>query len=111
MDERITRELIEHPSHVGDLMEKRLHTSVTIDSQSTSLLQRYSGELRILRSVELIAIAFKLGLLERYVASGEEKDIPDIRKKLLESVLWGLKMNGCAVSGQEIEQIVAGSHN
>ncbi|MEK7074128.1 MAG: hypothetical protein AAB968_00005, partial [Patescibacteria group bacterium] len=69
------------------------------------LLQRYVSKTKILRSVELVTVAFEFGLLDRYVAAGEEKAIPGIRQKLLESVLWGLKMNGCAVSGKEIEQI------
>ena len=107
IDERITRELVEHPEHIADLMEKRLHTTVTVNGNNVSLLQTYVSKTKILRSVELVAVAFELGLLDRYIAAGEEKIIPDVRHKLLESVLWGLKMNGCAVSGKEIEQIIA----
>ncbi len=105
MDERITRELVEHPKHLAELMERRLHTTVTVNGENVSLLQRYVSKTKILRSVELITVAFEFGLLDRYIAAGEEKAIPEVRKKLLESVLWGLKMNGCAVSGKEIEQI------
>ncbi len=106
MDERITRELVEHPRHIADLMEKRLHTSVMVSEANVSLLQKYVAKTRILRSVELIAAAFEFGLLDRYIAAGEEKAIPEVRQKLLESVLWGLKMNGCAVSSKEIEHIL-----
>lgn len=106
MDERITRELVEHPKHLADLMERRLHTAVIMDGNSISLLQQYASKTKILRSVELASVAFELGLLDRYIAAGEEKAIPQVRQKLLESVLWGLKMNGCAVSGKEIEQII-----
>ena len=105
MDERITRELVEHPKHLSELMERRLHTTVTVNSNNISLLQNYVSKTKILRSVELITVAFELGMLDRYIAAGEEKVIPEVRQKLLESVLWGLKMNGCAVSGKEIEQI------
>ena len=107
MDERITRELVEHPKHLADLMEKRLHTTVTVNGQNVSLLQSYFSKTKIIRSIELVTVAFESGLLDRYVAAGEEQAIPEVRKKLLESVLWGLKMNGCAVSGKEIEQIIA----
>lgn len=107
MDERITRELVEHPRHISDLMEKRLHTSVIVNEANVSLLQKYVAKTRILRSVELITVAFEFGLLDRYIAAGEEKAIPEVRQKLLESVLWGLKMNGCAVSGKEIGQIIS----
>lgn len=106
LDERITRELVEHPTHVPELMEKRLHISVAIDSANVSLLQRYCGGLKILRSAELLAVAFELGLLDRYIATGEEKAIQDVRQKLLESVLWGLKLSGCAVSSMEIEKLI-----
>lgn len=106
MDERITRELVEHPKHLADLMERKLHTTVTINSQNVSLLQQYLSKTRILRSVELASVAFESGLLDRYIAAGEEKAIPQVKQKLLESVLWGLKMNGCAVSGKEIDQLI-----
>ncbi len=111
MDERITRELVEHPGHIADLMEKRLHTRVMVSEANASLLQKYVAKTKILRSVELIAVAFELGLLDRYIAAGEEKAIPGVRQKLLESVLWGLKMNGCAVSSREIEHILEVSKN
>ncbi|MBI2656373.1 hypothetical protein HYX03_01385 [Candidatus Woesearchaeota archaeon] len=48
-----------------------------------------------------MAIAYEHGLLDDYITK-----IPDARKNLLESVLWGVKLNGCAVSKDEIEQIV-----
>ena len=105
MDERITRELVEHPRHLTGMMEKRLHTAISVSSQSLLLLQKYVEKAKIIRSVELITVAFELGFLDKYVAP--EENIPEARKKLLESVLWGLKMNGCAVSGKEIEEVVA----
>lgn len=107
MDERITRELIEHPSHLAEMMKKRLHTSVRTDESNIALLSSYASNLKVIRSVELITVSFELGLLDRYIATGEEKAIPEVRKKLLESVLWGLKMNGCAISSSEIEQIAS----
>lgn len=110
MDERITRELIEHPKHLADLMERRLHTAVTVNNENVSLLQRYISKAKIIRSVELVAVAFESGLLDRYIAAGEEKAIPQVRQKLLESVLWGLKMNGCAVSSKEIEKLIELEH-
>lgn len=106
LDERITRELVEHPRHLVDLMDKRLHTAVHINDSSLALLQKYSLNLKIIRSVELVSIAFGKGLLDRYIAEGEERILPNVRKKLLESVLWGLKLNGCAISSREIEQLI-----
>ena len=106
MDERITRELMEHPPHIAELMERRLHTKVMVNNENLNLLRKYSMKLRILRSAELVTMAFEFGLLDRYIAAGEEKVIPEVRSKLLESVLWGLKLNGCAISGKEIGQLI-----
>ena len=107
MDERITRELMEHPQHIAELMERRLHTKVMVNNENLALLKKYSMKLRILRSAELVTVAFEFGLLDRYIATGEEQAIPEVRSKLLESVLWGLKLNGCAISNREIEQMIA----
>lgn len=107
LDERITRELVEHPLHLLDIMEKRLHMPIFTDAKSIALLKKYVSGLGIIRSVELLVLSSEKGLLDRYVADGEEKVIPSIRQKLLESTLWGLKMNGCAVSEKEIAQIIA----
>jgi len=106
IDERVTRELVEIPSHLPELMEKRLHMPIFVDSKSMGLLQKYILGLKVMRSVDLLVVASEKGLLDRYVAEGEEKVIPSIRQKLLESVLWGVKLNGCSVSSREIEQML-----
>ena len=41
------------------------------------------------------------GILNKYLA-----DIKNPHETLLDSVLWGVKLNGCAVSKQEIEEIL-----
>ncbi len=106
IDERITRELVEHPRHLASLMDKRLHTTVHVNDSSLALLEKYTSSLKIIRSVELASIAFSKGMLDRYVAEGEERIFPDVKKKLLESILWDLKLNGCAISSNEIEQLL-----
>lgn len=55
----------------------------------------------MIRSVELVTIAYELGMLDKYLPNA-----PDPKKTLLDSVLWGVKLNGCAVSKHEIEQIL-----
>ena len=51
--------------------------------------------------MELVTIAYEKGLLDNYLA-----DVKEPRKTLLDSVLWGVKLNGCSVSRREIEQII-----
>ena len=57
--------------------------------------------IRIIRSVEIVAVAYELGLLNKYLPN-----MPNPRKTLLDSVLWGVKLNGCAVSKEEIDDII-----
>ena len=58
--------------------------------------------IKLIRSVELVTMAYELGLLDRYII----KEIENAKETLLDSVLWGVKLNGCAVSRKEIEQIL-----
>ena len=46
-------------------------------------------------------MAFELGLLDKYLA-----EIPDAKKQLLQAVLWGVKLNGCSISQEDIDEIV-----
>ena len=55
----------------------------------------------LIRSAELVTIAYEKGLLDKFLVK-----VPQARKELLESVLWGVKLNGCAISEQEINEIV-----
>ncbi len=55
----------------------------------------------MIRSVELVSVAYELGLLNKYLV-----DVPNPKKTLLEAVLWGVKLNGCSVSEREIAEIV-----
>ena len=42
-----------------------------------------------------------LGLLNNYLPN-----IPDSKKELLDALLWGLKLEGCAISEKEIRLII-----
>jgi hypothetical protein len=103
IDERITRELIENPERIARIMEHKLHTKVSINPQIIREIKAELSGIRVIRSVELVARAFELKLLDRY-ANGNE--IPDIKRTLLDSVLWGVKIDGCAVSEKEIRQLM-----
>ena len=111
LDERITRELVEHPKHLTDLMGRRLHMVMNENEPSLKLLANYTWGLKILRSSELMAVAYEASLLGRYVANGEEAAIPNIMEKLLESVLWGLKLHGCAITVQDIATLTTSVQN
>lgn len=100
MDERVTRELIEHPQHLAVIMEKKLQTRVQVDASRLAELKRRTGSVSIIRSTELAAVAFERGLLDRYALQ------PSQKRTVLESVLWGLKLDGCAINERGIKAII-----
>jgi len=101
LDEKTTRFLIENPKMVLEILKNTLHTSISINENNLKEFRNNVKNIKAIRSIELVAIAYEQGLLNEYLTK-----IPDARKNLLESVLWGVKLNGCAVSKDEIEQIV-----
>lgn len=101
IDERTTRMLIENPSGLEKLFEQRLHEDVKVNKQNLDRFDQMTNGLKIIRSVELVAAAYELGLLEKYAVH-----LPNAKRELLDSVLWGVKLHGCAVSGKEISEII-----
>lgn len=99
VDERTTRILIEEPKTLERILRNKLHTNIRINRKSLRKFKELTREIRVIRSVELITMAFKLGLLDKYLSKKDGK------KQLLDAVLWGLKLNGCSVSKNEIERI------
>ena len=101
MDERITRSLIESPEQLRMLMEQRLHTKLHVDTGRLEEFRTMTRHIELIRSAELVAIAYEKGLLNNYLVK-----VPNARKELLESVLWGVKLSGCAISEDEIKELV-----
>lgn len=101
IDERTTRELVENPMIVKKVLEKKIHTRISVNKDNLKEFQKQAKEIKVIRSTELVTIAYELGLLNQYLV---EKTNP--RKTLLEGLLWGVKLNGCAVSDIEINRIL-----
>jgi hypothetical protein len=59
----------------------------------------------VIRSTELVTIAYEKGLLDR-LTENAKKIVPDINKAVLEGALWGVKLNGCSVKEDEITDIL-----
>ncbi len=105
-DERTTRYLIEQPEQLAKYMRRKLHTSVKIEHDKIKELEKYWKNIKVLRSVELLTIAYEIGLLDLYISKFQENIMKNPKRTLLESVLWGAKLNGCAVSSDEIRAIL-----
>ena len=100
MDERTLRLFIEDNKQMEKLLEIRFKNPVETNTQKRDLFSEQLKSIKIIRSIELVAVAYKMGLLDSY--------LPKLRggkEKLLDSVLWATKYNGCAVTQDEIEKI------
>lgn len=102
IDERTTRLLIENPQLIKERLEKKLHTNVEINKENLTEIKKKLQGITVLRSVELVTIAYEKGYLNEYVL----KEIKQPKKELLEAVLWGVKLSGCAVSEDEINNLL-----
>lgn len=100
MDERTLRLFIENGPELRSLLERRFNSEVLADQEKIKEFGQQLKEIKIIRSVELVIVAYKLGILNAYIP--KEKGGSDL---LLDSVLWATKYNGCSVTEEEIEQI------
>lgn len=101
IDERTTKQLMENPQKLQERFSRKLHTKIYLNKKYLQRFLKLTKGIKTLRSVELVTVAYEMGLLDKYLA-----DIPKARENLLDSVLWGVKLSGCAVSNREIEQII-----
>ncbi|MBI4451752.1 hypothetical protein HY642_07295 [Candidatus Woesearchaeota archaeon] len=101
VDERITRMLIEEPRKLPKLFSKRLHSQVRIDENSLREFAAVTKGTKLIRSAELLAVAYELGILDKYIVH-----VPKAREELLTSILWGVKLHGCAIGEEEIGDLV-----
>ena len=106
IDERTTRKLIEDPKVVRERLMNKLHVPIDMNTENIKKLQKEIGNLHVLRSVELVTMAYEIGLLKKYFLEGQQKPVADLKKAVLEGALWGVKLNGCAVKTEEIEKII-----
>lgn len=100
VDERTTRLLIENPKKLARLLEKKLHTGVEFNGRNLRAFQKEVGRVNIIRSAELVVMAYELGLLDKYLPKeGMQRDLVD-------GLLWGVRLRGCSISSEEIDDIL-----
>lgn len=105
IDERTVRILLENSLMLTELMEKKLHCKIKPNKNNIKDFKKILEDVHIIRSTELITIAYKLGLLDKYLIK-KSNIIKSPKKRLLDASLWALKVRGCAISKKEIEEIV-----
>lgn len=110
VDERTTRLLVEDPMKISKILQEKIHKSIKVNNENLELLKKELKGVNIIRSTELMTIAFEFGLFSKYSMKDAKNilDNPiDIKKTLLDATLWGLKTRGCSISEQEIDEIIS----
>lgn len=100
IDERTLRLLIEDSKSLKSLLEHRFHGTMSVNQDRLRQFHSNIPKVPIIRSIELMAVAFKHGLLDAYLPKQRGS-----KELLLNSILWAAKYNGCAVTQHEIEEI------
>jgi predicted nucleic acid-binding protein len=93
VDERTTRVLVERPENLHKLFQKKLHTDIKLAKAD---FDRFK-DIKIIRSSELAYVAYNKGLIKL------EAD----KKQVLDALLYATKFKGCAISREEIEEVLA----
>jgi len=101
IDERTTRLLIENPKKLEEILSNKLHTRIFRDDNNLKEIQKFVAKIKVIRSAELVAVAYEHGILDKFLS-----EMPSAQRTLLDSVLWGVKLSGCAVSKDEIDEII-----
>ncbi len=104
IDERTTRWMVEKPEAMWKRLESRLHTDVSFNRERASRFQEMCRNIRIIRSAELGAVAFEIKGLDSYLPA-EKVNGRTPEEVLIDAVLWGIKIQGCAISSSEIEEL------
>ncbi|MBS3143836.1 hypothetical protein J4446_03115 [Candidatus Woesearchaeota archaeon] len=100
VDERNIRLMVEDYRKLAILLERKLDTKITINNQNIRLFKSEIKDITIVRSAELMTIAFEKGLFNEYENKYSNK------REILDGILWGLRLRGCAISTEEIEEVI-----
>ena len=106
IDERTSRKLIEDPDGIASRLSRKLHMKIEVNQKNLGFIKKELGNLKVIRSTELAIVAYKSGLLKRYMLEDEKKIIKNLEKSILEGVLWGIKLNGCSIREDEIIKMI-----
>ena len=93
IDERTARVFSEKPENLQKLFEKKLHTGVRSDKTKFS----YFSGFDILRSSELLFVAYKKGFI----------DLPTEPEIAIDALLFAARFKGCSISYKEIQEAKA----
>ena len=99
VDERTMRLFMEDSEGLKTILEGKLHTSVSVDNKMLSDFKKQINGVNIIRSSELMMVALEKGLFEEYINVKNKRELVD-------AILWGLRLRGCAISTEEINETI-----
>jgi len=105
-DERTLRLLIEAPDLIKGNLERKFHERVKVNEKMLHSFGKGFEKIQIIRSVDLMALAYYLGIFDQLMKKCYISEIKDCEKTTIEGVLYALKFAGCAVSFKEINDYV-----
>lgn len=97
IDERTTRMLIEAPIQLKTHMEKEFQVNVMMNKNSYRELASRISHLKVIRSSELVVLAYETGYFRNFSA---------LQREALEAALYKMKYSGCSISFDEIKGYV-----
>src|SRR3989344_12501 len=86
VDERSIRLIVEDYKKLALLLERKLDTKITINNEKLKEFKLEIKSVSIIRSTELMAMAFEMGLFNEYENKYANK------KEILDGILWGLEL-------------------
>ena len=95
IDEKTTKLLVESPEVLMDRMKGEYEDKLSIRKKNLDALAKMTGDMTVLRSAEILAVAAEKGFFDDY---GRGK------KEALSAGVYALKEAGCSLSWNEIKQ-------
>lgn len=97
IDERTTRMFIEDPIGMKNHMEKEFSSKITVNQKSFQEFQIMTRNIHAIRSAEVVGLAYDMNYFGKF---------RELKEKAFESALYSLKFSGCAISFDEIKELV-----
>ena len=95
LDERTTRMLIEAPFTIKKHLEQEFKINVMVNKKNMTELSDMLGNMNVIRSSEIIAIAYEYGFFGKY---------KDVEREAYEAALYKIKFSGCSIRFDEIKE-------
>lgn len=97
IDEKTTRLFIESPEKLHNHLIQQYQGDLKMERSKLVELKSMFGETKVLRSVELLGIAYMHGYFKQF---------GPLEKEALKAAMYAVKFDGCGVSFEEIEEFL-----